>query len=105
LKVVEFIIMLTRDDRYRHRHVRIAGRVTEFVIQYEVRQGEEWMPVVRYDTAHGFAHRDLFSLTKDVVKTPLGMKDLNMALTFAESDLKTNWIWYRRRFGEKQDGA
>lgn len=72
MKVVEFIIMLTRDDRYRHRHVRIAGRGAEFVIQYEVRQGEEWMPVVRYDTAHGFAHRDLFSSTKDGGQNAVG---------------------------------
>lgn len=101
MKVVEFIILLSSDDRYRHRHVRIAGRVTEFVIQYEVRQGEEWLPVVRYDTAHGFAHRDLLSSKKGVEKTPLGMKDLNMALTFAESDLKANWKWYRRRYWEE----
>lgn len=101
MKVVEFVILLSQQDRFRHRHVRIAGRVTEFVIQYEVRQGEEWLPVVRYDTAHGFAHRDLFSSKKNVVKTPLGMKDLNTALTFAESDMKANWKWYRRRYWEE----
>lgn len=101
MKVVEFVILLSQQDRFRHRHVRIAGRVTEFVIQYEVRQGEEWLPVVRYDTAHGFAHRDLFSSKTNVVKTPLGMNDLNTALTFAESDLKANWKWYRRRYWEE----
>lgn len=101
MKVVEFVILLSQQDRFRHRHVRIAGHVTEFVVQYEVRQGEEWMPVVRYDTAHGFAHRDLFSSKKKVVKTPLGMNDLNTALTFAESDLRANWKWYRRRYWEE----
>ncbi|MDF0668372.1 MAG: hypothetical protein P0119_20175 [Nitrospira sp.] len=101
MKVVEFVILLSQQDRFRHRHVRLAGRVTEFVIQYEVRQGEEWVLVVRYDTAHGFAHRDLFSSKENVVKTPLGMKDLNTALTFAESDLKANWKWYRRRYWEE----
>jgi len=72
--------------------------VVEFAIQYEIRWGEEWVPVARYDTAHGFAHRDLFTEKGEVVKTPLGMKDLNMALTFAESDLKSNWRLYRQRY-------
>ena len=31
---------------------------------------------------------------------PIGLKDLNMALTFAESDLKANWRWYQQRYVE-----
>lgn len=72
--------------------------MVEFLVQYEIRSGGEWVPVVRYDTAHGFAHRDLFVKKGAPVKTPLGITDLNMALTFAESDLKTNWQWYRERY-------
>jgi len=98
VKVVEFVILLGPEDRYRHRHRRIGGRVVEFAVQYEIRLGGEWLPVVRYDTAHGFAHRDLFREKRESVKTPLGMMDLNMALTFAESDLKTNWRWYRQQY-------
>ena len=81
-------MLLSRDGRYRHRHAQIAGRI---------RQGEEWTLVTRYHTAHGFAHRDLLSSRKNVVKIPLGVKDLigvkdlNMALAFAESDLKATW--------------
>lgn len=90
VKVVEFVIMLGDEDRYRHRHVRIGGRVVEFAVQYEIRSKGEWVPVVRYDTAHGFAHRDLFIEKGEVVKTPLGLTDFNMGLTFAESDLKAN---------------
>ncbi len=98
MKVVEFVVLWSSEDRYRHRHMRIGARVVEFAIQYEVRLEDDWVPVVRYDTAHGFAHRDLFSEKGDVVKTPLGTKDLNQALTFAESDLKANWQWYRQRY-------
>ena len=46
-------------DRYRHVHVRAKGRIVFFRIQLETLVGEKWMPVVRYDTAHGFVHRDL----------------------------------------------
>lgn len=35
-----------------------AGRVRRFEVQYQTTIGGELLPVVRYDTAHGFAHRD-----------------------------------------------
>jgi len=38
-----------------------------------------------------------------VVKTPLFTLDYNDALTFAESDLKLNWGYYKRQFMEDRD--
>ena len=62
-----------------------------------------WYPVVRYDTSHGFVHRDRMDLKGTVVKTPLFHQDYNDALTFAESDLKLNWEYYKGKFMEAQD--
>lgn len=59
MKEVKFVIMLTRDDRFRHHHLRFKGAVLNFVVQYETKVGGRWFPVVRYDTKHGFVHRDL----------------------------------------------
>ena len=73
-----------------------------FRVQLETLIEREWLPVVRYDTAHGFAHRDLMSRHGEVEKTPLFNQDTNDALTFAESDLKTNWLSYRNRFREER---
>ena len=95
---VEYIIRIGPSDRYRHLHVNERGKIVFFRIQYETKVGEQWHPVVRYDTAHGFAHRDLMNLNGTVVKTPLFNQDFNDALTFAESDLKANWIHYKKRF-------
>lgn len=53
---------------------------------------------MRYDTAHGFAHRDLMNIHGRVDKTPLFNQDYNDALTFAENDLKTNWEYYKKRY-------
>jgi len=39
-----------------------------------------------------------------MVKTPLFNQDFNDALTFSESDLKTNWEHYRKRFLGGKDG-
>lgn len=99
---VEYIIRIGISVRYRHLHVHERGKVVFFRIQYETKVGEQWHPVVRYDTAHGFAHRDLMNLNGTVVKTPLFNQDFNDALTFAESDLKANWIHYKKRFIEER---
>ena len=70
----------------------------DFVVQLEVNLRGEWKPAVRYDTAHGFAHRDIFHADGRTEKVPLSVSDYNSALTFAESDLRTNWELYRERF-------
>jgi hypothetical protein len=82
-------------------HVRVRDKIVFFRVQLETIVGGNWMPVVRYDTAHGFAHRDLLDRRGQVVKTPLFNQELNDALTFAENDLKTNWIFYKKRFLEE----
>lgn len=58
----------------------------------------QWLPVVRYDTEHGFAHRDLLDKKGNKQKTPLFTKDYNEALTFAEYDIKSNWKIYKQAF-------
>ncbi|MBS1257199.1 MAG: hypothetical protein MAG551_00237 [Candidatus Scalindua arabica] len=103
MKKVEYRIRIGPDDRYRHIHIKEKGKIVYFRIQYETKINEIWYPVVRYDTAHGFAHRDLLSKKGDVTKTPLFNQDYNDALTFAESDLKSNWEYYKRRFLEVKD--
>lgn len=69
-----------------------------FRVQFETLIGGKWYPVVRYDTSHGFAHRDLINRKGEVRKTPIFIYDYNDALTFAESDLRANWEIYKERF-------
>lgn len=90
--------MLTSDDRYRHQHVRFRKEVLGFLVQYETRLGGEWRPVVRYDTRHGFAHRDLLDVKGNKTKTPMFIQDFSEALTFAEYDIRSNWRIYKERF-------
>jgi len=81
-------------------HVQQSGKIVFFRVQYETKIGDDWYPVVRYDTAHGFAHRDLLNLLGNIRKTPLFNQNYNDALSFAESDLKTNWLFYKHAFTE-----
>ena len=94
----EFTIRLSPKDRYRHSHIRRKSTIIFFRLQYETLIDKEWKAVVRYDTAHGFAHRDLLDKHSNVQKTPLFNQDYNDALTFAENDLKTNWQSYKSSF-------
>jgi len=103
MKELEFFIPLTRQDRYRHYHLRIKGQVIEFSVQYETFINGEWFPVVRYDSSHGFAHRDLLNIKGLKRKTPLFTTDNNDALTFAENDIKDNWEMYKKRFLEETE--
>ena len=100
-RTTDYVIRLSSTDRYRHSHVRVKDRIVFFRLQLETRVGMRWLPVVRYDTAHGFAHRDVLNRHGQATKTPLFNQDLNDALTFAEDDLKTNWELYRGRFLEE----
>lgn len=98
VKEVKFKVMLTLEDRYRHHHVRIKKDIVSFVIQYETKVEGIWYPVVRYDTRHGFAHRDLLNKHGEKQKTPLFTQNYNEALLFAEYDIKSNWKIYKHQF-------
>lgn len=104
MRKVEYKIRIGPFDRYRHLHIKEKGKIVFFRVQYETKIGDIWYPVVRYDTSHGFAHRDMMSLKGSVEKTPLFNQDYNDALTFAEADLKLNREHYKRRFLEKRNG-
>ncbi|TES90311.1 MAG: hypothetical protein E3J87_10255 [Candidatus Cloacimonadota bacterium] len=98
MKEARFTVMLTPEDRYRHHHVRLKRDVLSFIVQYETKLEDRWFPVVRYDTRHGFAHRDILDKKGKKQKTPIFAKDYNEALTFAEYDIKSNWRDCKQQF-------
>ncbi len=65
-KEVEYVIRIGLSDRYRHLHMKEGVKMVFFRVQYETKINNIWYPVVRYDTAHGFVHRDLLSFKGDV---------------------------------------
>jgi len=96
----EFVVPLDFSARLRVWHRVERGRIQAFTVQLEVLVEDQRTPVVRYDTAHGFAHRDLYTKDGRQFKTPLGM-DFNHGQTFAQRDILTNWQEYPRIFLEK----
>ena len=85
------------DTCIRHYHRTDHGRVIRFSVQLEIEIKGRWRGVIRYDTAHGYAHIDRFNLRRKRTKERLQLS-FSEALTRAERDMKENWWSYRERF-------
>lgn len=106
-RTLDYVYLLSPEatDRLRVRAQRIGPDVVSFVVQYEAYLDSRWHPIVRFDTAHGFAHRDLLHPDGRVDKDPLPWETYNIALTFATHELKANWQQYRQRYAEELHGS
>jgi hypothetical protein len=91
---------LTHQDRLRIRFSIERGKVTHIVlVQYEARIQNQWWPVVRYDMAHGYFHRDITKPDGTVAeKQVVPFTDLADALTLALDELHRQWLFYREQF-------
>lgn len=100
MKEIEYVIYLTAEsaDRLRRYAQKEKSIILEFVVQYEAKISEKWQQIVRYDTAHGFAHKDIMKAGGGAIKIPLFFETYNIAFTYATIDLKANWKKYRETF-------
>ncbi len=96
-----FQFLLEPDVAVRVRFIRTRGKIISFVVQLECWIAEHWYPVIRYDTAHGFAHCDRLNLDGSQEKQTLSVQDFNDALTYAQNDLRANFRRYCERFKEQ----
>jgi len=97
---IEFIYPLSEDgyDRMRVEAIKEMGAIQGFVVQYEALINNRWREIIRYDTRHGFAHKDIIHPNGKKEKQPLLYQDYNTAFTFAVDDLKNSWRWYRHGY-------
>ena len=101
MRTVEFRRLLDDGNALRVMFELEHGDVVSFVVQLECKfSSHDWTPIVRYDTAHGFAHRDRMHPREGVEKTEMRVRDFNEGLTIAVFDLINNWNEYRRRYQE-----
>lgn len=102
VRTKSFTYNIAEDCRSRHKHQRVGKSIVEFCVQLEVQiPSGNWTPIVRYDTAHGFAHRDWLHADGSCDKIPLLVEDYGQALNYAEGDIKLNWPLYRDRYLEE----
>ncbi len=96
-KEVEWVRPLAEDVQKRHWHTISRGKVTAFAVQLELLVDEVWQPIVRYDAAHGFAHRDVHETHTRKRKEEIEL-ELPEALTLADQDIDRNWSRYVEAF-------
>ncbi len=96
----EVLIPIKWDARLRLRLFRKKGKVlTAFTSQLEYYYENKWRHVVRYDTAHGFVHRDFYSpLGKQKRKEKIDIQNLKEAVLFADKDLRKNYEEYIEKY-------
>ena len=99
----EFYIYLGNKitDRIRVKFEKEKGMINDLVIQYEALINRKWHPIVRYDCAHGFFHRDLLHPNGEKEKKEIEMPDLNTAFAFARQDIEDRWKWYKEQYIKK----
>ena len=93
----QYLLLLDIDVRKRHYHICEAGKITKFMVQLEIKVGDAWRDVVRYDCVHDYTHKDCYNISGECRKINLylGYED---ALTFADDDINENWEIYKERF-------
>ena len=97
MRDVEFRNLIADDAALRVRFSIDLGTVVKFVVQLEC-LFDQWREILRYDTAHGFAHCDILFPDGEHRKVPMATRDYNEALTIAISDISSNWLSYRERY-------
>ena len=72
-----------------------------FRVQYEAWIGQQWVVIVRYDTAHGFPHRDVMHPDGSQTKERYPEYSRMHVLTMGQQDIRRNWRAYRARFASE----
>lgn len=97
-----YLYHLNADNTERVRvRLRVEqGLVQQFTVQYETLIEHRWFPVLRYDTAHGFAHRDRIDRDgRNIEKLLLGTKEhYSEIVTSGIREIRDHWPTYREQF-------
>jgi hypothetical protein len=98
LRTISFEHNLSLGTMVRVHITKERGLILSFVVQLECLVEGDWCPIVRYDTAHGFAHRDILRPDGTQEKQPIPVTDFNEALTYAQRDIKAHWRSYLEQY-------
>jgi hypothetical protein len=100
---IEFETIL---DKFGHDRIRVRlktqiNELVDEVYQYESFINNKWEPIVRYDCAHGFFHKDVLYPNGKKEKTEMAFDSLKIASQYAAQDIKDRWEWYKERYLKK----
>jgi hypothetical protein len=93
----QYLIFLDVDARKRHYHKSKGGKITQLMVQLEIRLEGQWREVIRYDCAHETIHKDAYNLAGKRRKWGIFLT-YEEALSFADKDINEHWELYRDKF-------
>jgi len=76
-------------------------KVTDILVQYDTFLDNKWTPIIRYDCAHGYFHKDVLNPKGNKEKHTIVIQNLEDALLYAEQDIKDRWKFYKTRYVKK----
>ena len=101
MNATDYLILLNLDARCRVKFEVDKRKVIRFTVQLELFKENQRLTVVRYDTAHGTAHRDTYKADGSVSRhEALAVSEYNDALTYAIRDIRLNWDEWVRQYQE-----
>jgi len=95
---IDYFIGLDATNRIRIRLLTERGNILKALCQYESLIGDTWVPIVRYDNAHEFFHKDILYRNGTKEKRDVNYVDLNSAFNDAKDELVNNWRSYLYRY-------
>ena len=92
-------VPLGEEDRVGVEWEQEGGRIVVFVVNDVAEGGGKPRSAVRFDSAHGFPHKEV-CYPDDTVgqKERLPEGDLHLLVDSAIDDIKSHWPTYRARF-------
>jgi hypothetical protein len=90
--------LIAGEIRLRCSFERLGKELRQFTVQLELCWAEHWRPIVRYDNAHGFCHRDTIHANGSQDRTAVFVGDISATFTYAIQDLKAHWQVHRERY-------
>lgn len=100
---ITFFDGASEPPRLRVRIVSLRRVVKDFSVQLEIPLFGRHLAIVRYDTSHGVAHRDLLDRDGyDVDKRWFPGVPFSAALNYAIVDLQSDWQRYADEFRRRE---
>ena len=95
----DYIIYINETTRIFVYYETEKGKVKRFVVKLELLINNEWVEIERYDTHHGFVHKDIIGKDKKK-KSIVKYESINLQSGFnmAVEDFKKNYQLYIRRY-------
>lgn len=84
--------------RLRCKYKRRAKSILQYSVQLELFDEGVWKPIVRFDNAHGFCHRDTLHRDGSQEKTAVFIGTPNNTFTWAIKEAQGSWEAHRARF-------